>query len=80
LQEKMKNPNYVKLFQKLSIRNRSNFVGFYFSDIVDMLEKKKISKVEDFAWVSNLRYYLTKEGDDNQVSKCVSLIEKSCLI
>jgi len=55
-------------------------VGFYFSDIVDMLEKKKISKVEDFAWVSNLRYYLTKEGDDNQVSKCVLLIEKSYLI
>jgi hypothetical protein len=41
---------------------------FLILDVVGILERQNISKVDDFAWMSNLRYYLKKDGDDSLVS------------
>ena len=51
-------------------------VKYYYLDVVETLIKKKIRRTDDFAWVSNLRYYLVKEGDDNIVSFTLMIVKR----
>ena len=54
-------------------------VKYYYLDVVETLIKKKIRRTDDFAWVSNLRYYLVKEGDDNIVSFTLMIVKRTFL-